>query len=135
MLLTAAGAASKATACSLDGGGHDSSCVDSGGEIRPGEDEEVLRPPASVRDADAVGPRAGCYGDSARSIVEAVTNEGPDLSPPQPHVSQLLADYKAPGRQVVADAVERTPSGKSARAASGACSELEFRPGNSAIAE
>jgi acyl-CoA synthetase (AMP-forming)/AMP-acid ligase II len=83
-----------------------------GYNVYPAEVERVLEGHASVGQVAIVGIPDRVLGEIGAAFVVAAAGTGPDLGELRDHVKAQLADYKAPDRLVVLDALPTTAMGK-----------------------
>ena len=93
--------------------GRGSQSINSGGEkIFPEEVEGVLKTHPDVFDVLVVGVPDQRWGSVVAAVVEPRPGAEPTLEDLSRHVQERIADYKAPKRVLIVDAVVRTPAGK-----------------------
>ncbi len=94
--------------------GRGSQCINTGGEkVYPEEVEQALKAHADVYDALVAGVPDERWGIRVAAVVQL--REGADvltLEAVQSHCRLRLAGYKIPGALVLADRIQRSPSGK-----------------------
>ncbi len=83
-----------------------------GYNVYPAEVERVLEGHPAVRQVAVVGVPDRVLGEIGTAYVVAAPGAAPDLADLREHVASLLADYKAPDRLVVVDALPVTAMGK-----------------------
>ncbi|WP_424570723.1 acyl-CoA synthetase [Streptomyces sp. CH-036] len=94
--------------------GRGSQCINTGGEkVYPEEVEQALKSHADVYDALVAGVPDERWGNRVAAVVQL--REGADaltLAAVQAHCRTRLAGYKIPRALVLADRIQRSPSGK-----------------------
>ncbi|MEU4089195.1 acyl-CoA synthetase [Streptomyces aureus] len=94
--------------------GRGSQCINTGGEkVYPEEVEQALKSHPDVYDALVAGVPDPRWGNHVAAVVQL--REGaprPSLDDIQTHCRTRLAGYKVPRQLVVADSIQRSPSGK-----------------------
>ncbi|MGW3814565.1 acyl-CoA synthetase [Streptomyces sp. NPDC005046] len=94
--------------------GRGSQCINTGGEkVYPEEVEQALKSHPDVYDALVAGVPDPKWGNHVAAVVQL--REGapsPSLDDIQTHCRTHLAGYKIPRRLVIADSIQRSPSGK-----------------------
>ncbi|MET9894526.1 acyl-CoA synthetase [Streptomyces sp. NPDC006465] len=94
--------------------GRGSQCINTGGEkVYPEEVEQALKSHPDVYDALVAGVPDPKWGNRVAAVVQL--REGassPSLDDIQTHCRTHLAGYKIPRRLVIADSIQRSPSGK-----------------------
>ncbi|MFI1867929.1 acyl-CoA synthetase [Streptomyces jumonjinensis] len=111
--------------------GRGSQCINTGGEkVYPEEVEQALKAHPDVYDAVVAGVPDQTWGSHVAAVVQL--REGarvPSLDDVQRHCRTTLAGYKVPRRLVIAQEIQRSPSGKAdyrwARAVAEADAEAE----------
>ena len=94
--------------------GRGSACINSGGEkIYPEEVESVLKAHPEVYDCLVVGVPDERWGQAVCAVVQARHADAPpSLDDLAEHCRTQLARYKVPRHLVLADEIQRSPSGK-----------------------
>ncbi|MCU1356011.1 MAG: acyl-CoA synthetase (AMP-forming)/AMP-acid ligase, partial [Acidimicrobiales bacterium] len=94
--------------------GRGSACINSGGEkIYPEEVESVLKAHPEVYDCLVVGVPDERWGQAVCAVVQARHPDAPpSLDDLAEHCRTQLARYKVPRHLVLADEIQRSPSGK-----------------------
>ncbi|MFI1016759.1 acyl-CoA synthetase [Streptomyces sp. NPDC020965] len=94
--------------------GRGSQCINTGGEkVYPEEVEQALKSHPDVYDALVAGVPDATWGNRVTAVVQIREGaEAPDLTGIQAHCRTRLAGYKIPRRLVVAEEIQRSPSGK-----------------------
>ena len=94
--------------------GRGSQCINTGGEkVYPEEVEQALKSHPDVYDALVAGVPDATWGNHVAAVVQL--REGatrPTLTDVQLHCRTHLAGYKIPRQLVIAEAIQRSPSGK-----------------------
>lgn len=94
--------------------GRGSQCINTGGEkVYPEEVEQALKSHPDVYDALVAGVPDATWGNHVAAVVQL--REGatrPTLTDVQLHCRTQLAGYKIPRQLVIAEAIQRSPSGK-----------------------
>ncbi|MGW3650695.1 acyl-CoA synthetase [Streptomyces sp. NPDC000878] len=94
--------------------GRGSQCINTGGEkVYPEEVEQALKSHPDVYDALVAGVPDPTWGNHVAAVVQL--REGatrPTLTDVQLHCRTHLAGYKIPRQLVIAEAIQRSPSGK-----------------------
>ncbi|MEW2164731.1 acyl-CoA synthetase [Streptomyces sp. NPDC007084] len=94
--------------------GRGSQCINTGGEkVYPEEVEQALKSHPDVYDALVAGVPDERWGNHVAAVVQL--REGappPSLDDIQGHCRTRLAGYKVPRQLVIADSIQRSPSGK-----------------------
>ncbi|GAA5037873.1 acyl-CoA synthetase [Streptomyces siamensis] len=94
--------------------GRGSQCINTGGEkVYPEEVEQALKSHPDVYDALVAGVPDETWGNHVAAVVQL--REGaprPSLEDIQTHCRTRLAGYKIPRQLVLADTIQRSPSGK-----------------------
>jgi acyl-CoA synthetase (AMP-forming)/AMP-acid ligase II len=94
--------------------GRGSQCINTGGEkVYPEEVEQALKSHPDVYDALVAGVPDNRWGHHVAAVVQL--REGaarPSLRDIQSHCRERLAGYKIPRQLVIAQAIQRSPSGK-----------------------
>ncbi|WP_037666131.1 AMP-binding enzyme, partial [Streptomyces afghaniensis] len=94
--------------------GRGSQCINTGGEkVYPEEVEQALKSHPDVYDALVAGVPDPQWGHHVAAVVQV--REGaarPSLEEIQSHCRDRLAGYKIPRQLVIAQAIQRSPSGK-----------------------
>ncbi|MFJ9820370.1 acyl-CoA synthetase [Streptomyces sp. NPDC101151] len=94
--------------------GRGSQCINTGGEkVYPEEVEQALKAHPDVYDALVAGVPDATWGNHVAAVVQL--REGapqPSLTDIQDHCRTRLAGYKVPRQLVIADSIQRSPSGK-----------------------
>ncbi|WP_105968057.1 acyl-CoA synthetase [Streptomyces geranii] len=94
--------------------GRGSQCINTGGEkVYPEEVEQALKSHPDVYDALVAGVPDVTWGNHVAAVVQL--REGatrPSLTDVQLHCRTHLAGYKIPRQLVIAEAIQRSPSGK-----------------------
>ncbi|MFF3371870.1 acyl-CoA synthetase [Streptomyces sp. NPDC002680] len=94
--------------------GRGSQCINTGGEkVYPEEVEQALKSHPDVYDALVAGVPDATWGNHVAAVVQL--REGatrPSLTDVQLHCRTQLAGYKIPRQLVIAEAIQRSPSGK-----------------------
>ena len=94
--------------------GRGSQCINTGGEkVYPEEVEQALKSHPDVYDALVAGVPDVRWGNHVAAVVQLRTGaERPSLDEIQTHCRTHLAGYKIPRQLVIAESIERSPSGK-----------------------
>ncbi|MET7742430.1 acyl-CoA synthetase [Streptomyces sp. NPDC005385] len=94
--------------------GRGSQCINTGGEkVYPEEVEQALKSHPDVYDALVAGVPDARWGNHVAAVVQLRAGAPlPSLDDIQAHCRTHLAGYKIPRRLVIADAIQRSPSGK-----------------------
>ncbi|MEU6933682.1 acyl-CoA synthetase [Streptomyces sp. NPDC046374] len=94
--------------------GRGSQCINTGGEkVYPEEVEQALKSHPDVYDALVAGVPDATWGNHVAAVVQLRAGAGPlDLAAVQAHCRTRLAGYKVPRQLVLADRIQRSPSGK-----------------------
>lgn len=94
--------------------GRGSQCINTGGEkVYPEEVEQALKSHPDVYDALVAGVPDAKWGSHVAAVVQLRAGARPlDLETVQSHCRTRLAGYKIPRRLVLADRIQRSPSGK-----------------------
>ncbi|MEU7028269.1 acyl-CoA synthetase [Streptomyces sp. NPDC046275] len=94
--------------------GRGSQCINTGGEkVYPEEVEQALKSHPDVYDALVAGVPDATWGHHVAAVVQLRDGAAPlDLAAVQDHCRTRLAGYKVPRRLVLADTIQRSPSGK-----------------------
>ncbi|MFC9246308.1 acyl-CoA synthetase [Streptomyces sp. NPDC057136] len=94
--------------------GRGSQCINTGGEkVYPEEVEQALKAHPDVYDALVAGVPDGRWGNRVAAVLQLREGAGPlDLETVQAHCRTRLAGYKIPRTVVLADLIQRSPSGK-----------------------
>ncbi|QUD89483.1 acyl-CoA synthetase [Phenylobacterium montanum] len=93
--------------------GRGSSCINTGGEkVFPEEVEEALKAHPSVDDCLVVGAKDERLGERVTAVVTAAAGRTVDEAELVAFARERLAGYKLPRQMVVADRIQRGPSGK-----------------------
>ncbi|MFJ6809634.1 acyl-CoA synthetase [Streptomyces anulatus] len=94
--------------------GRGSQCINTGGEkVYPEEVEQALKSHPDVYDALVAGVPDERWGNRVAAVVQLRENtEALTLEAVQAHCRTLLAGYKIPRALVLADRIQRSPSGK-----------------------
>jgi acyl-CoA synthetase (AMP-forming)/AMP-acid ligase II len=94
--------------------GRGSQCINTGGEkVYPEEVEQALKSHPDVYDALVAGVPDPRWGNQVAAVVQLRDGAArPSLDDIQTHCRTHLAGYKIPRRLVIADLVQRSPSGK-----------------------
>ncbi|MFJ5831622.1 acyl-CoA synthetase [Streptomyces sp. NPDC093089] len=94
--------------------GRGSQCINTGGEkVYPEEVEQALKSHPDVYDALVAGVPDARWGNHVAAVVQLRPDAPPlDLDALQAHCRSRLAGYKVPRQLVLADRIERSPSGK-----------------------
>ncbi|MEU6200129.1 acyl-CoA synthetase [Streptomyces sp. NPDC047061] len=94
--------------------GRGSQCINTGGEkVYPEEVEQALKSHPDVYDALVAGVPDATWGNHVAAVVQLREGaEPPSLTDIQAHCRTHLAGYKVPRQLVIADAIQRSPSGK-----------------------
>ncbi|MEU5220011.1 acyl-CoA synthetase [Streptomyces sp. NPDC020807] len=94
--------------------GRGSQCINTGGEkVYPEEVEQALKSHPDVYDALVAGVPDARWGNHVAAVVQLRPDAPPmDLDALQAHCRTHLAGYKIPRQLVLADAIQRSPSGK-----------------------
>ncbi|MFI1393521.1 acyl-CoA synthetase [Streptomyces sp. NPDC020681] len=94
--------------------GRGSQCINTGGEkVYPEEVEQALKSHPDVYDALVAGVPDATWGNHVAAVVQV--REGaaaPSLDAIQSHCRTRLAGYKIPRQLVIAEEIQRSPSGK-----------------------
>ncbi|MEU5591860.1 acyl-CoA synthetase [Streptomyces sp. NPDC020298] len=94
--------------------GRGSQCINTGGEkVYPEEVEQALKSHPDVYDALVAGVPDATWGNHVAAVVQL--REGaarPSLADIQVHCRTQLAGYKVPRQLVIAESIQRSPSGK-----------------------
>ncbi|MFD4019815.1 acyl-CoA synthetase [Streptomyces sindenensis] len=112
--------------------GRGSQCINTGGEkVYPEEVEQALKSHADVYDALVAGVPDERWGNRVAAVVQL--REGADpltLQAVQSHCRTRLAGYKIPRALVLADRIQRSPSGKADYRWAKAVAAAGTRPGD-----
>lgn len=94
--------------------GRGSQCINTGGEkVYPEEVEQALKSHPDVYDALVAGVPDPRWGNHVAAVVQLRTGAPlPSLDDIQVHCRGHLAGYKIPRQLVIADSIQRSPSGK-----------------------
>ncbi|WP_128978367.1 acyl-CoA synthetase [Streptomyces roseicoloratus] len=94
--------------------GRGSQCINTGGEkVYPEEVEQALKSHPDVYDALVAGVPDTTWGNHVAAVVQLREGAAPlDLAAVQSHCRTRLAGYKVPRQLVLADTIQRSPSGK-----------------------
>ncbi|MFF7475157.1 AMP-binding protein [Streptomyces sp. NPDC008092] len=94
--------------------GRGSQCINTGGEkVYPEEVEQALKSHPDVYDALVAGVPDATWGNHVAAVVQLRAGaQPPSLTDIQTHCRTRLAGYKVPRQLVIADAIQRSPSGK-----------------------
>ncbi|WP_338674803.1 acyl-CoA synthetase [Streptomyces sp. SCSIO 30461] len=94
--------------------GRGSQCINTGGEkVYPEEVEQALKAHPDVYDALVAGVPDPTWGNHVAAVVQLREGAEPlDLEAVQAHCRLRLAGYKIPRQLVLAQAIQRSPSGK-----------------------
>ncbi|WP_405995438.1 acyl-CoA synthetase [Streptomyces sp. NBC_00986] len=94
--------------------GRGSQCINTGGEkVYPEEVEQALKSHPDVYDALVAGVPDAKWGNHVAAVVQLRPGaERPSLDEIQTHCRTHLAGYKIPRQLVIADSIQRSPSGK-----------------------
>ncbi|MFF0484522.1 acyl-CoA synthetase [Streptomyces sp. NPDC004435] len=94
--------------------GRGSQCINTGGEkVYPEEVEQALKSHPDVYDALVAGVPDAKWGNHVAAVVQQREGTDPlDLAAVQDHCRRHLAGYKVPRQLVLADRIQRSPSGK-----------------------
>ncbi|WP_329243527.1 acyl-CoA synthetase [Streptomyces sp. NBC_01478] len=94
--------------------GRGSQCINTGGEkVYPEEVEQALKSHPDVYDALVAGVPDVRWGNHVAAVVQLRTGaEQPSLDDIQTHCRTHLAGYKIPRQLVIAESIQRSPSGK-----------------------
>lgn len=94
--------------------GRGSQCINTGGEkVYPEEVEQALKSHPDVYDALVAGVPDAKWGNHVAAVVQLRTGaERPSLDEIQTHCRTHLAGYKIPRQLVIAESIQRSPSGK-----------------------
>ncbi|MFD6492946.1 acyl-CoA synthetase [Streptomyces sp. NPDC060188] len=94
--------------------GRGSQCINTGGEkVYPEEVEQALKSHPDVYDALVAGVPDARWGNHVAAVVQLRAGAPlPSLDDIQAHCRTHLAGYKIPRRLVIADSIQRSPSGK-----------------------
>ncbi|MFJ9810997.1 acyl-CoA synthetase [Streptomyces sp. NPDC101158] len=94
--------------------GRGSQCINTGGEkVYPEEVEQALKSHPDVYDALVAGVPDAKWGSHVAAVVQLRDGAAPlDLAGVQAHCRTRLAGYKVPRQLVLADTIQRSPSGK-----------------------
>ncbi|MFJ9349981.1 acyl-CoA synthetase [Streptomyces sp. NPDC101237] len=94
--------------------GRGSQCINTGGEkVYPEEVEQALKSHPDVYDALVAGVPDAQWGSHVAAVVQLREGaERPSLTDIQNHCRAQLAGYKIPRQLVIAESVQRSPSGK-----------------------
>ncbi|GGY57847.1 acyl-CoA synthetase [Streptomyces omiyaensis] len=94
--------------------GRGSQCINTGGEkVYPEEVEQALKSHPDVYDALVAGVPDATWGSHVAAVVQQREGSAPlDLAAVQEHCRRHLAGYKVPRQLVLADRIQRSPSGK-----------------------
>ncbi|MET9438585.1 acyl-CoA synthetase [Streptomyces sp. NPDC006551] len=94
--------------------GRGSQCINTGGEkVYPEEVEQALKSHPDVYDALVAGVPDAKWGNHVAAVVQLRAGARPlDLESVQSHCRARLAGYKVPRQLVLADRIQRSPSGK-----------------------
>jgi acyl-CoA synthetase (AMP-forming)/AMP-acid ligase II len=94
--------------------GRGSQCINTGGEkVYPEEVEQALKSHPDVYDALVAGVPDVRWGNHVAAVVQLRSGaERPSLDEIQTHCRTHLAGYKIPRQLVIAESIQRSPSGK-----------------------
>ncbi|MFE9835597.1 acyl-CoA synthetase [Streptomyces sp. NPDC005551] len=94
--------------------GRGSQCINTGGEkVYPEEVEQALKSHPDVYDALVAGVPDATWGNHVAAVVQLRRGaEPPSLEDIQTHCRSRLAGYKVPRQLVIAETIQRSPSGK-----------------------
>ncbi|MEU9976599.1 acyl-CoA synthetase [Streptomyces sp. NPDC051014] len=94
--------------------GRGSQCINTGGEkVYPEEVEQALKSHPDVYDALVAGVPDAQWGSHVAAVVQLREGAGrPSLADIQTHCRTQLAGYKIPRQLVIAESIQRSPSGK-----------------------
>ncbi|MFI9803582.1 acyl-CoA synthetase [Streptomyces sp. NPDC052301] len=94
--------------------GRGSQCINTGGEkVYPEEVEQALKAHPDVYDALVAGVPDATWGNHVAAVVQLRAGAPcPTLADIQGHCRSRLAGYKIPRQLVVAESIQRSPSGK-----------------------
>ncbi|MEV0738968.1 acyl-CoA synthetase [Streptomyces sp. NPDC050549] len=94
--------------------GRGSQCINTGGEkVYPEEVEQALKSHPDVYDALVAGVPDAKWGNHVAAVVELRAGAvRPSLDDIQTHCRSQLAGYKIPRQLVIAETIQRSPSGK-----------------------
>ncbi|MFE5298233.1 acyl-CoA synthetase [Streptomyces sp. NPDC056632] len=94
--------------------GRGSQCINTGGEkVYPEEVEQALKSHPDVYDALVAGVPDAKWGSHVAAVIQLRDGAAPlDLAGVQAHCRTRLAGYKVPRQLVLADTIQRSPSGK-----------------------
>ncbi|MFS8201482.1 acyl-CoA synthetase [Streptomyces sp. CWNU-52B] len=94
--------------------GRGSQCINTGGEkVYPEEVEQALKSHPDVYDALVAGVPDERWGNHVAAVVQLRAGAGrPSLDDIQAHCRTRLAGYKVPRQLVIAESIQRSPSGK-----------------------
>ncbi|MEU3791442.1 acyl-CoA synthetase [Streptomyces fructofermentans] len=94
--------------------GRGSQCINTGGEkVYPEEVEQALKSHPDVYDALVAGVPDAQWGNHVAAVVQVREGaEQPSLDDLQAHCRTQLAGYKIPRQLVIAESIQRSPSGK-----------------------
>jgi acyl-CoA synthetase (AMP-forming)/AMP-acid ligase II len=94
--------------------GRGSQCINTGGEkVYPEEVEQALKSHPDVYDVLVAGVPDATWGNHVAAVVQLREGAGrPSLEDIQTHCRTHLAGYKIPRQLVIADTIQRSPSGK-----------------------
>ncbi|WP_427917891.1 acyl-CoA synthetase [Streptomyces sp. cg40] len=94
--------------------GRGSQCINTGGEkVYPEEVEQALKSHPDVYDALVAGVPDAKWGNHVAAVVELRAGAvRPSLDDIQTHCRSHLAGYKIPRQLVIAESIQRSPSGK-----------------------
>jgi acyl-CoA synthetase (AMP-forming)/AMP-acid ligase II len=94
--------------------GRGSQCINTGGEkVYPEEVEQALKSHPDVYDALVAGVPDGRWGNHVAAVVQVRAGAPtPTLDDLQTHCRARLAGYKVPRQLVIAQEIQRSPSGK-----------------------
>ncbi|MGW6534589.1 acyl-CoA synthetase [Streptomyces sp. NPDC055051] len=94
--------------------GRGSQCINTGGEkVYPEEVEQALKSHPDVYDALVAGVPDAKWGNHVAAVVQQREGTDPlDLAAVQDHCRRHLAGYKVPRQLVLAERIQRSPSGK-----------------------
>ncbi|MET9347666.1 acyl-CoA synthetase [Streptomyces termitum] len=94
--------------------GRGSQCINTGGEkVYPEEVEQALKSHPDVYDALVAGVPDPTWGSHVAAVVQLRAGAAAlDLAAVQEHCRRHLAGYKVPRQLVLADRIQRSPSGK-----------------------
>ncbi|MEU8619464.1 acyl-CoA synthetase [Streptomyces sp. NPDC048623] len=94
--------------------GRGSQCINTGGEkVYPEEVEQALKSHPDVYDALVAGVPDAKWGSHVAAVVQLRDGAAPlELAALQDHCRTRLAGYKVPRQLVLADTIQRSPSGK-----------------------